>query len=181
MRSPKALLIWLVIIAVGAAIAQVVQGWREERRAPPSEPPKATGNAVAGRARVVDGDSLIVGMARIRLFGIDAPEGKQQCRDAQRRSTPCGEEARRVLATAIGNRPVSCTPVGLSHDRSVAVCTVDGRDLSEAMVRSGHALELRQHSRGRYAAAEREARSAKRGLWAGDFEQPGEWRRRNMR
>jgi endonuclease YncB( thermonuclease family) len=45
------------------------------------------------------------------------------------------------------------------------------------MVRSGHALELHRHSRGRYASAEREARQARRGLWAGSFEQPAEWRR----
>lgn len=177
MRSPKALLIWLVVIAVGAAVAQMFQQWR----APPAQPPKPTGGVIAGRARAVDGDSLIVGLARIRLFGIDAPEGRQPCRDAQRRSYACGEEARRALAAAIGNRPVACTPVGLSHDRSVALCTVEGRDLSEAMVRSGHALELRQHSQGRYAAAEREARNAKRGLWAGDFDQPAEWRRKDMR
>jgi endonuclease YncB( thermonuclease family) len=49
------------------------------------------------------------------------------------------------------------------------MCTAGGRDLSEAMVRSGHALELRQYSRGRYADAEHEARNARRGLWAGDF------------
>jgi len=76
---------------------------------------------------------------------------------------------------------VSCTPVGESHDRSVAVCTVEGRDLSEAMVRGGHAVELRQHSRGRYSAAEREARDGKRGLWAGTFERPGQWRQSHPR
>ena len=114
-----------------------------EWRAPPSEPPKPTGAAIAGRARVVDGDSLEIGTARIRLFGIDAPEGRQQCRDAQGRGYACGADARRALADLIGGREVSCTPVGASHDRSVALCTAQGRDLSEAMVRCGHALELR--------------------------------------
>jgi endonuclease YncB( thermonuclease family) len=176
-RSPKHLLIWLVLIAVAAAIAQIFQDWR----APPREPPKAIGAAITGRARVLDGDSLIVGASRIRLFGIDAPEGRQHCRDAQRRSYACGEAARRALIDTIAGREVSCTPVGASHDRSVAVCTADGRDLSDAMVRGGHALELGQHSKSRYAAAEREARDARRGLWAGDFERPAEWRRENMR
>ena len=76
---------------------------------------------------------------------------------------------------------MSCTPVGESYDRDVAACTVNGRDLSEAMVRSGHALELARHSRGRYAAAEREARNARRGLWAGDFERPSQWRQAHPR
>ena len=176
-RSPKHLIIWLIIIAVGAAITQMIRDWS----LPPEGPPKPTGSAVAGRARVVDGDSLTIGTARIRLFGIDAPEGKQQCRSAQNRGYTCGEDARRALIGLIGGREVSCTPVGVSHDRSVAVCTVEGRDLSEAQVRAGHALELRQHSKGRYAAAEREARDARRGLWAGDFERPAEWRRAHMR
>jgi endonuclease YncB( thermonuclease family) len=174
--SAKHLLIWLVVIAIGAAVAQIARDWQ----APPSVPPKPTGTAIEGRPRVVDGDSLIVGTSRIRLFGIDAPEGLR-CRDAQGRSYACGETAKRALASLIGGGAVSCTPVGVSHDRSVAVCTVNGRDLSEAQVRSGSAIELRQHSRGRYTSAEREARDARRGLWAGDFERPAEWRRREMR
>jgi endonuclease YncB( thermonuclease family) len=179
MRSPKSLLIWLVLIAVAAALAQYFQDRDRERRT--AEPPKPVGAAISGRARVVDGDSLIIGASRIRLFGIDAPEGRQDCRDAQGRSYRCGETSRRALAELIGGGEVTCTPVGSSHDRSVAVCTAQGRDLSEAMVRGGHAVELRQHSRGRYSSAEREAREAKRGLWAGEFERPGEWRGRHPR
>ena len=47
------------------------------------------------------------------------------------------------------------------------------------MVRGGHALDYARHSRGRYAAAEREARAARRGLWAGTFETPATWRQQN--
>jgi endonuclease YncB( thermonuclease family) len=85
-------------------------------------------------------------------------------------------EAHEALADLIGRQSVSCKPVGESYGRDVAMCTAGGRDLSEAMVRAGHALELRQYSRGRYADAEREARNARRGLWAGDFVQPADWR-----
>ena len=34
---------------------------------------------VAGRARVIDGDTIEVPSTRIRLFGIDAPESAQGC------------------------------------------------------------------------------------------------------
>src|SRR5690606_10132769 len=52
----------------------------------------ATGVTVAGPAKVVDGDSLEIGATQIRLFGIDAPEGRQTC---ARNGTAwrCGEDA----------------------------------------------------------------------------------------
>jgi endonuclease YncB( thermonuclease family) len=141
-----------------------------------------SGNSLTGRARVIDGDSLDLGGERIRLYGIDAPEGRQSCNDVAGRPYACGRTASRALATAIAGRRVTCTAV--DHDRygrEVAICTVDGRDLGELMVRSGHALDYAQHSRGRYAAAQREARDAKRGIWAGSFEDPAVWRRQNPR
>ncbi|MBM3530547.1 MAG: thermonuclease family protein [Alphaproteobacteria bacterium] len=177
MRRRTSFLVWLLIIAVAAALAEL---WRSGP-ALLGRPPAATGEAFSGRARVVDGDSLEVSGRRVRLFGIDAPEARQDCRDGRGRVYACGEEARRALSVAIGGRPVTCTPVGASHDRSVAVCTAGERDLSEAMVRNGHALELRRFSNGRYAEAEREARAAKRGLWQGDFTLPSEWRRAQER
>ena len=168
----------LIVIAAGAAIALFVHDWRTP---PATEPPKPTGDVIAGRARVINGDSLEIGWNRVRLFGIDAPEGRQDCRDAQGDVSYCGTQAQRALLGLVAGREVSCTPVGASHDRSVAVCTAAGVDLSEAMVRAGYAIELRQHSRGRYASAEREAREAKRGLWAGRFDEPAQWRREHPR
>ncbi len=165
-------LIGLLIIAIVAAIGGCVGEWHSR----PIFAPRQIGGVIAGRPRVVDGDSLEVAGHRVRLFGIDAPESAQDCRDARGRSYPCGQDARDALSDAIGRQSVSCKPVGESYGRDVSMCTAGGRDLSEAMVRAGHALELQQYSRGRYADAEREARSARRGLWAGDFEQPSDWR-----
>jgi endonuclease YncB( thermonuclease family) len=158
-----------------------MHGAREFARWRPGPPWIVTpsGATLTGRARALDGDSLEVAGARIRLFGIDAPEGRQECRDATDRPYPCGRAATRALAAALAGRTVACTAVDHDrYDRDVAICTVDGRDLGDIMVRAGHALDYAQHSRGRYAAAEREARDARRGLWAGTFEQPAAWRRR---
>jgi len=45
----------------------------------------------------------------------------------------------------------------------------------------GHAIELKAHSHGRDTGAEREARDARRGLRAGTFERPSDWRQRTAR
>jgi len=172
-----------IVLAVVALAAWAYSHWNK----PPTG--RIDGEAIAGAVRVVDGDSLEIGDARIRLFGIDAPELRQLCRSADGHDVTCGLAARDALGQLIGGRPVSCTPAeARSYDRIVAVCTVDGNDsrrdgtdLSEAMVRAGHAIELPAHSKGRYAAAEREARDARRGIWAGHFERPSEWRQRTAR
>ena len=171
-------LIGLLVIAIVAAIGGGVHEWQ---RRPPAKPPLPTGAALTGRAHVVDGDSLELAGHRIRLFGIDAPEYRQDCRDARGRLYGCGVAARQALVDAIRGAVVSCTPVGESYERDVAFCTANARDLSEAMVRSGHALELPQYSRGRYTEAERDARNARRGVWAGDFTPPAQWRQEHMR
>jgi endonuclease YncB( thermonuclease family) len=177
-RPRRSLLIWLVVIAVGAA---AVHGAREYARWRPGPPWIVTpsGATLTGRAKALDGDSLEIAGVQVRLFGIDAPEGRQECRDTADRPYPCGREAARALAAAIAGRTVACTVFDQDrYERDVAMCTVDGRDLGDLMVRAGHAIELPQHSRGRYAAAEREAREARRGIWSGTFEPPGAWRRR---
>jgi endonuclease YncB( thermonuclease family) len=171
------LLLWLVVVAVIAAIAHQSGRFDVPSRRGSLEP----GATISGRAKTIDGDSLELAGERIRLFGIDAPEARQQCRNAQGQDYPCGREAARALA-ALANGQLSCTLMRQDqYERGVATCTANGRDLGDAMVRAGHARDYVRHSRGRYAEAEREARAARRGIWAGDFEQPEAWRRREMR
>jgi endonuclease YncB( thermonuclease family) len=167
-----------VVLAVVALAAWAYSEWTKT----PTANGRIDGEAIAGAVRVVDGDSLEIGEARIRLFGIDAPELRQLCRDARGADVTCGLDARDALTRLIGGRDVSCAPAEApSYDRIVAICTVGGQDLSEAMLRDGRAIELRVHSKGRYTAAERAARDARRGIWAGTFERPSEWRQRTAR
>jgi hypothetical protein len=49
---------------------------------------------VSGPARVIDGDTLDIGTTRVRLFGIDAPESAQRCKDARSPSGPADDQQR---------------------------------------------------------------------------------------
>jgi endonuclease YncB( thermonuclease family) len=183
-RSPASFLFWLIVVAIAAALTQ---GVRELGLWVRGGPPAAArhmhpGQTLSGRARIIDGDTIELAGEPVRLFGIDAPERYQECRDSSGRSYSCGRTAARALGAMTAGRIVICT--GVDHDRydrEVMLCGVDGRDLSEAMVRAGQAIDFAQYSRGRYIAAERDARAAKRGIWAGTFDLPAGWRRRHAR
>lgn len=125
-----------------------------------------------GAARLVDGDSFFVGGREVRLKGIDAPEGRQTCtRDG--RDWPCGEESRRTLARLIGGRNVACNSIETDqHGRLLGTCSAGTTELNREMVREGFAVAY-----GGFEAEEREARAARRGLWAGQFQKPRDWRR----
>ena len=82
---------------------------------------------LSGHARVIDGDTLEVGSARVRLYGIDAPESAQRCRSGGR-TWSCGREAARALARRIGSRPIECKERDRDrYGRMVAVCSDRGR------------------------------------------------------
>jgi endonuclease YncB( thermonuclease family) len=161
-RRATSFLLWFVIIA-----ALVLIGHLMSRRSP--------GDPITGTARVLDGDSLLIGSTRVRLHGIDAPERDQDCKDANGNTYACGRTAVRALTNAIGGSSVTCERVAVDrYDRDVAICTAGPIDLAERLVRDGYAIEYFSH--GRYEDAEREARNARRGLWAGEFQTPSSWR-----
>lgn len=99
---------------------------------------------IASVARVVDGDTFYLEgiTTRIRLWGVDAPE----------RSETGYDEAGEMLASLVADQPLACEHVDIDpHERIVARCYFgDGRDLSEAMIRSGVADEYLRFTRGYY-------------------------------
>lgn len=99
------------------------------------------GTIACTHPRIIDGDTLECGGTRIRLAGIDAPEMPGHCRRG--RDCVAGDpyEATGALRE-LASGGVSCTPQGTDiYGRTIARCTASGRDLSCAMVSTGHAVE----------------------------------------
>ncbi len=127
-----------------------------------------------GRLSPIDGDSFRLGGHEVRLVGIDAPEGRQEC-DRAGRSWACGREAEAALRRLAGGREVICrVEVRDSYGRLLAVCEAGGVELNRRMVEDGWAV-----AHGRYEREEQVAAAARRGLWSGRFERPRAWRDRH--
>ncbi|MGE8127679.1 thermonuclease family protein [Methylobacterium sp. NPDC080182] len=139
--------------------------------------PALAAEPIVGRASVTDGDTVVIRGTRIRLHGIDAPESAQLCQDAAGKSYRCGQVAALALADRIGEANISCEPRDTDrYGRTVAVCRKGDEDLNAWMVSQGYATAYQRYSRD-YVGAETTARALKRGLWAGTFDPPSDWRR----
>lgn len=127
----------------------------------------------------IDGDTLRAGDgAEYRIFGIDAPELHQTCKEANGKSWACGRAAKARLTTLIKGGNVTCAARDKDRfGRIVAVCSAQGvPDLGDAMVRQGYAIDLGGAAGNPYHQAEVEAQAGKRGIWRGTFERPSDWR-----
>lgn len=129
---------------------------------------------VTGPARVVDGDTLEVAGKRIRLHGFGAPESAQSCeRDGV--TWLCGAEASMVLPE-LAKGELTCQERDRDrYGRIVTACRAGDIDINAAMVWSGYALAYRRYSTD-YVGQEATAQAARRGMWAGRFVAPWDWR-----
>ena len=129
-----------------------------------------------GRIRVVDADTIDVGGVRVRLHGIDAPERDQTCRKDGLRWA-CGAWAEDQVRRAYEGKRASCRAVDRDrYGRTVARCTVRGKDMGAEIVRSGWATAFLRYSRA-YIDQEKEAMVAGRGIFGSDMTAPQTHRR----
>ena len=117
------------------------------------------------------------GKLRIRLFGVDAPEKKQQCKDARGRAWDCRIAARKALEKLVGSASqLYCDLLDVDHyGRLVMQCYAGKTDIAAALVRAGLALAYRQYST-IYIQDEYAAKTVRAGIWNGSFIEPWKWR-----
>jgi endonuclease YncB( thermonuclease family) len=132
----------------------------------------------AQKIYVVDGDSFAVGTRKLRLDGIDAPELKQTCRDAENVEWPCGRAARAALEQLLLEPGLQCEAEALDrYARSVATCASSTTpDIAATQVADGMAVTHEFNGMRDYGGEEDAARKQKRGIWRGTFDRPEDWR-----
>lgn len=91
---------------------------------------------------------------------------------------PCGEHARDALKAAVGAAVPVCETVSKDrYRRTIARCSASGVDLAAIMVSQGWAVDWPLYSGGAYDTEQTAAKQERRGLWAGFFVAPWDWRK----
>ncbi len=126
---------------------------------------------------VADGDTLTMITSdnetiKIRLAGIDCPEGRQAH----------GDEARQFLASKVENRRVRIALETIDqYGRTVGQVLLNGENINEQIVAQGHGWVYRKYCTADHCKdwlkLEKAARKARLGLWQEkDPKPPWEWR-----
>ncbi len=163
-QNMKALLVFLLIIGGSWVLTTWVSG---------NETIVVDGRQV----RVIDGDSFRDDATEFRIYGIDAPEYRQTCKDVAGRDWPCGKTARGALENILQKGQFSCDVHARDqYGRTIVTCGSGDKDLGAHMVEYGHAVSSDNFDQVIYGAEEARAEKAKRGIWQGTFEKPANWR-----
>ena len=136
----------------------------------------ATLSLLARPAKVIkisDGDTITVlngkEQTKVRLYGIDAPEKKQDY----------GQRSKQFLASLIAGQIVEVEPKGKDrYKRTLGIIHYKGQDINAQMVLNGYAWAYVKYSR-IYVDHGRLARENKLGLWqSSNPTPPWQWRKR---
>lgn len=122
--------------------------------------------------KISDGDTITVlngkEQTKVRLYGIDAPEKKQDY----------GQKSRKFLASLIAGQVVEVDPKGKDrYKRTLGIIHYKDQDINAQMILNGYAWAYVKYSK-IYVDQERLAREKKLGLWqSSDPTPPWEWRK----
>lgn len=174
-------------------ITPIFQKTSAPSAAPMTVPPAATpqrqdpakrGDIFSGKLKsVYDGDTFRIfegeKVYKIRVWGIDAPELKQTCQK-ETETVACGKETKAALQKILEQGIVTCEYQATHRDRLVAICFVNGQDISANLIRQGLAIEDKGITKGKYSSYENDAKNKKLGLWGMSFDKPAHWRACNL-
>ena len=145
-------------------------------------------NAVAGQyrvTRVYDGDTITcVGNGitiKVRLVGIDAPE------TSKKKNSPgqaYSQQSKKALAGLVLNKTIEVKGYGLDkYNRVLGEIFIDGKNVNLEMIKRGMAESYKGKPASgfnaeSYLEAEKEAKSALKGMWSlkEKYISPKEWR-----
>ena len=147
---------------------------------------------ITGKAKVTDGDTIIIKGEKIRLDGIDAPEIKQLCKYKEHNWDyklkkwvegvgPCGQHSKRFLEITTSINDVTCLYSNRDrYKRILGTCLIANgtRTLNSLMVSTGNAVAYRKYSK-KYIDEENYAKHNNHGIWGSEFDMPWDWRRKN--
>ncbi len=136
-----------------------------------------------GIAEVIDGDSLRIRNDNIkyevRLFGIDAPEFKQNCFDKNDKEYSCGQISKNFLLKLADKKEVLCSYAQKDvYNRYLAICKIDNLVINEEIIKNGMAIiyNLKQADEN-LINLENLAKVNKLGVWQGKFQTPKDYRK----
>ncbi len=137
-----------------------------------------SGELLTGKVvKITDGDTVHVQLTdkkvKIRLYGIDAPESKQEY----------GQESKKLLASLIASKEVYVYVINTDrYGRLVGKIFCDGQYINAILVRDGAAWWYKQYAAKEIelTIAEKWARENKLGLWGKSNPMaPWKWRKKN--
>ena len=132
---------------------------------------------IAGKAYVIDGDTIKVSGRTIRLSGLDAPEVDQVAKHEHGYWFKQGSRVKSELFRKIGGKHVRVLVEGTDkYGRVLGTVLYEDRDVGEWLVRKGYAIAAYGEQ---YKHVEAEARRARRGMWGhAEVYDPRAWRHR---
>ncbi len=142
--------------------------------------------------KVSDGDTIHVTTPEktkltVRLYGMDAPETpkiNQRTGHINKPGQPYGDESWKALEAKIMGKQVRLDIIDIDrYKRMVGVIWIGDRNINLEMVKEGYAEAyveyLKEPYRAQLIRAEKEAKSARRGIWSlSGYERPSVFRKR---
>ena len=142
---------------------------------------------ISGKAKITDGDTIVINKNKIRFFGIDAPEKKQICKKPYisisfliiNKNYHCGKISTIELKKYLKKSKIKCIFNSKDHyNRLIADCYKNKKNINSWLVRNGYAIAYKRYSK-KYILDENYAKKNKLGIWQGSFENPEKWRKNN--